>query len=69
MKIQDKALTIAQRRLNTMQAINDNVRLLVEVFGLSVDQDAERLAQAAERSVEAVNSERRQLALFEADGL
>lgn len=69
MKNQDKALTIAQRRLNTMQAINDNVRLLVEVFGLSVDQDAERLAQAAERSVEAVNSERRQLALFEADGL
>ena len=69
MKIQDKALTIAQRRLNTMQAINDNVRLLVEVFGLSVDQDAERLAQAAERSVEAVNSGRRQLALFEADGL
>ena len=69
MKIQDKAQTIAQRRLNTMQAINDNVRLLVEVFGLSVDQDAERLAQAAERSVEAVNSERRQLALFEADGL
>lgn len=69
MKIQDKAQTIAQRRLNTMQAINDKVRLLVEVFGLSVDQDAERLAQAAERSVEAVNSERRQLALFEADGL
>jgi hypothetical protein len=69
MKIQDKAQTVAQRRLNTMQAINDNVRLLVEVFGLSVDQDAERLAQAAERSVEAVNSERRQLALFEADGL
>lgn len=69
MKIQDKALTIAQRRLNTMQAINDNVRLLVEVFGLSVDPEAERQAQAAERSVEAVNSERRQLALFEADGL
>lgn len=69
MKNQDKAQTIAQRRLNTMQAINDNVRLLVEVFGLSVDQDAECAAQAAERSVEAVNSERRQLALFEADGL
>lgn len=69
MKIQDKAQTIAQRKLNTMQAINDNVRLLVEVFGLSVDQDAERLAQAAERSVEAVNSERRQMALFEADVL
>ena len=69
MKNQTEALVIAQRKLNAMQAINDNVRLLVEVFGLSFDQDAERQARAAERSVEAVNSERRQLALFEADGL
>ena len=69
MKNQTEALVIAQRKLNAMQAINDNVRLLVEVFGLSVDQDAERQARAAERSVEAVNSGRRQLALFEADGL
>lgn len=70
---------IQQSKHNAMQGINSNVRLLVEVFGLAVEQDAgSEIAEIAQlyketgsipQAIEEVKFERRQLALFEVDCL
>ena len=69
MKKEKGKRNIQQSKRPTMQEINSNVRLLIDVFGLAVDQEAGSTLHAAAQSIEEVKSDRRQLALFDVDGL